>query len=192
MSAVKDEIKQHLSSLIGLPLSIARRTADLFVLQFGTIREVEGGIKVGKRVGEKGSVGDFALHIQCPWRLEGTDGIITGRGDLYRSPLTGEYFDDVLDDNTFYKQGKNLQDKKIGELLQGVDPITGSYMNTTKLLIVETVDADNFGGATICLSGGYRLVLFPYSSLGDEDWRLLQPRTSEKHVVVSGSHIEFE
>lgn len=192
MASVKDKIKQQLSLLIGLPLSIARRAADMLVLHFGTIREIEGGIKVGKRAGEKGSVGDFSLHIQCPWRLEESDGIITGRGDLYISPVTGEYFDDVLDDNTFYKQGKNLQDKKMGELLQGVDPVTGSYMNITKFLIVETVDADNFGGATICLSGGYRLVLFPYSSVGSEDWRLLQARKNKKHFVVSSSHAGFE
>jgi len=69
VTSVSDEIKQHLSLLIGLPLSIARRAADMLVLHFGTIREVESGIKVGKRAGEKGTVGDFSLHIQCPWRV---------------------------------------------------------------------------------------------------------------------------
>ena len=191
MTSVKEEIKQHLSLLIGLPLSIARRAADMLVLHFGTIREVESGIKVGKRAGEKGSVGVFSLHIQCPWRLDASDGIITGRGDLYISPETGEYFDDELDDDTFYEQGKNLQDKKISELLQGIDPITGDYMNTTQFLMVETVDSDNFGGATIGLSGGYRLVLFPASSVS-EYWRLFQGATNEKHFVVSASSVEFE
>jgi len=59
------------------------------------------------------------------------------------------------------------------------------------LLVVEKVDADSFGGATICLSGGYRLVLFPASSR-NEHWRLLQGATNEKHFVVSGSQVEFK
>jgi hypothetical protein len=190
MTAVKDEIEQHLGLLIGLPLSIARRAIDMLVLLFGTVREVESGINVGKRAGEKGTSSDFSLHIQCPWRLENSDGIVTGRGDLYFSAETGEYFDDLVDGDTCYEFGKNLQDKKIGELLQGLDPITHSYMNTTKLLVVEKVDADNFGGATIYLSGGYQLSMFPYSSQ-TEHWRLLQGATNEKHFVVSDSHVEF-
>ena len=187
MISIGSQIKQHLSVLIGLPLSIARRAADMLNLQFGSVREID--IKLGKRVGKKGTVGEFALHVQCPWRIDGPDKIVTGRWDLFRTAETGESFDS--DDNTCYEFGMSLQDKKIGELLQGFEPITGSYANVTNSLIVETVDADNFGGATICLSGGYRLVLFPSGSMG-EAWRLFQPGTSEKHVVVSGSLVEFE
>ena len=145
MTSVKEEIKQHLSLLIGLPLSIARRGADMLILHFGAIQETESRIRVGNRAGLKGSVGDFSLHIQCPWRLESSDGIVTGRGDLYRSPETSKYFDDELDDDSFYEQGKNLQDRKIGELLQGIDPITGSYMNITQFLTVESVAGDDYG-----------------------------------------------
>lgn len=167
--------------LIGLPLSIARRAADMLVIHFGTIREYENG-----------TVGDFALHIQCPWRIGDSTGIITGRYDLYFSAETSEYFDDVIDNGDMrYKFEKNLQDKKIGELLQGFDAITRSYINVTNLLVVEKVEADNFGGATIYLSGGYQLSMFPYSCQ-TEHWRFLQGATNEKHFVVSGSHIELE
>jgi|SRR5687767_6738852 len=192
MTSTKTEIKKHLDQLIGLPLSIARRAADMLVLHFGTIREVESRSLSGRRrKNKKGTVGDFALHIQCPWRLENSDGIITGRGDLYRSAETGEYFDAELDDDSFYKHGKNLQDRKMGELLQGIEPVTDSYMNVTNFLIVEKTEADNFGEATIYLSGGYRLRIFPSSSTG-EHWRLFQGATDEKHFVVEGSVIEFE
>jgi hypothetical protein len=192
MASIEFEIKKHLTALVGLPLCISRRAADVLVLHFGTIREVDtGGSKAGKRVDKKGSVGDFSLHIQCPWRIEKSDGIITGRGDLYISAETGEYFDDAVDDNSFYKQGKSLQDKKVGELLQGIDPITGSYMNITNFLVVESVTADSFGGATLYLSGDYRLVIFPSSSKG-EHWRLFQAATNEKHFVMSHSQVEFE
>jgi hypothetical protein len=79
----------------------------------------------------------------------------------------------------------------MGELLQGIEPITGSYMNITNLLIVENTEAGNFGEATIYLSGGYRLRIFPSSSQG-EHWRLLQGATDEKHFVVEESKLDFE
>lgn len=126
-----------------------------------------------------------------PWRIENADGIITGRGDLYCSAETGEYFDDELNDDSFYEQGKNLQDRKLGELLQGIEPITGSYMNVTNLLVVEKTEADRYGGASLHLSGGYRLRIFPSSSTG-KHWRLFQGATAEKHFVVEASRVEFD
>jgi hypothetical protein len=184
MPTTKTEVKKHLDQLIALPLCISRRAADMLILHFGTIQEVENRSLSGKlRKNPKGTVGDFSLHIQCPWRIENSDGIITGRGDLYRSPETGEYFGKELDDDSFYEHGKNFQDRKMGELLQGIDPITGSYMNVTNFLIVEETEAENFGEATLHLSGGYRLRIFPSSSKG-EHWRLLQGVTDEKHFVV--------
>jgi hypothetical protein len=191
MTSVNNEIEKQLNLLIGFPLSIARRAADMLILDFGTIREVNKINNISKRPNKRRTFGDFSLHIQCPWRLENTDRIITGRGDLYFSAQTGEYFDDLEDNDTYFEFGKNLQDKIIGELLQGFDPITHSYLNTTKSLVVEKVDADNVGGATIFLSGGYRILLFPSSSKG-EDWRLFQGGSNEKHFVVSGSRFEFE
>jgi hypothetical protein len=63
MMTIADEITAHLQPLVGLELSIARRAADMRVFHFGRIRKVE-----------KGTVGDYALHIQCPWRLEDETG----------------------------------------------------------------------------------------------------------------------
>ena len=73
-------------------------------------------------------------------------------------------------------------------VLGGYDPKTRSFVNDTDYLVVEKVDADDFGGATISLSGGYRLVIFPSGSAG-EDWRLLQPLSEERHFVVSGGAV---
>jgi hypothetical protein len=157
MSSTKNEIIKHLDQLKGLPLSISRRAADMLMLHFGTIQEVENRSLRAKRKNLGNAVGVFALHIQCPWRLENSDGIITGRGDLYFSAETSEYFVNELDDDFFYEFGKNLQDRRMGELLQGVEANTGSYINVTDYLVVEKTAADNFGEATIYLSGGYRL-----------------------------------
>ncbi len=55
-----------LEPLVGLPLSIARSAADMRVFHFGKVRPAANG---------KGTVGEYALHIQCPWRLVGKEGL---------------------------------------------------------------------------------------------------------------------
>jgi hypothetical protein len=75
MSTTAEKILSHLQPLIGLQLTIARRGADMRGFHFGPIRVVEGG-----------TVGDYALHVQCPWRIEGSQGIVTGRSDLWEPP----------------------------------------------------------------------------------------------------------
>jgi len=176
MNAVADQVQQHLRPLIGLPLSVTRRTADLRNFQFGEMKAV--GI---------GTVGEWALHIQCPWRIEGPQGIVTGRSDLWKPAVI---HGDVDWDSWDYEKG-NLQDKRIFDLLGGLDPEPRSYSNTTGSLIVESVTADDFGGAAIHLSGGYRLVLFPAGSEG-EDWRVFRPATGEPHFVISGGTVETD
>ncbi len=69
MESTKVCTLRRLEELIGLNLSIARRAADMRVLHFGEITVDDD---------ERGSTGEIALHIQCPWRIEGPDGIVTG------------------------------------------------------------------------------------------------------------------
>lgn len=96
----------------------------------------------------------------------------------------GENFDwDEWD----YEKTENLQDRKIGELLQGFDAETHSYINNTDILIVEDVKSDAVGGAEIYLSGGYRIVIFPDGVQG-EHWRIFRPKSEEEHFVVEGIH----
>jgi hypothetical protein len=176
MNTVARQVLLQLQPLIGLPLAVARRAADLRNFQFGAMRTVEGG-----------SVGDWALHIQCPWRIEGPEGLVTGRSDLWRPVEKHEGFDwDTWD----YEQG-NLQDHCISALLVGADPGSRSLVNTTGGLFVQQVTADDFGGAVISLSGGYRIAMFPAGSRG-EDWRVFQPETEKEHFVIRAGIVETE
>jgi hypothetical protein len=164
----------QLKPLVGLKLSIARRAADMRIFHFGPIRTVENG-----------TVGDYALHIQCPWRIEGPQGIVTGRWDLW------EFAEDSgnIDWGTWdYAKDENLQDRLVGLFLGNYDPQTRSYINESDGLVVEAVSGDRYGGATIALSGGYRLVLFP-TGTKSEDWRLFRPETKEPRLVIAGGRI---
>jgi len=168
------EILAHLVPLVGLKLSIAGRAANMRNFYFSDIRAVTGG-----------TVGEYALHIQCPWRIEGPKGIVTGSRDLWK-PIADK---DVDYETWDYDKDGNIQDRQIGILLGGYDQETGSYVNNGNDLIVEAVHSDVYGGAMIVLSGGYRIVLFPAETEG-EDWRIFRTDTDEPHFVVAAGRVE--
>ncbi len=171
---IKAQVLRHLAHLVGQKLSIARRAADLRGFHFGLVTPLPDG----------GDSGQLVLHLQCPWRIDGPRGIVTGRSDLWEPADPREELDfDAWD----YEQG-NLQDRRIGELLGTYAPGKRSYANESDGLVVEAVDADDFGGVVLSLSDGLRLVVFPSGSAG-EDWRLFRP-SSPGHVVVSGGKID--
>ena len=97
-SLTRQQVLTSLSQIIGLPLTASRRAADLRTFQFGTLRAVE-----------RGSVGDFALHVQCPWRIEGPDGIVTGRMDIWE-PVE---HDTPFEQNWNNEKSPNLQDTRM-------------------------------------------------------------------------------
>ncbi len=98
------------------------------VLHFGRIRKVE-----------KGTVGEYALDIQCPWRIEGPEGIVTRRSDLWEA---AEDPPDIDWETWDYEENENLQDRRIGEMLKGYDPDTRSFVNATGWFVVEAVQGD--------------------------------------------------
>src|SRR5262245_516213 len=160
--------RQHviaaLSQIIGLPLTAARRAADMRTFQFGKLCSVDGG-----------SVGDFALHVQCPWRIEGPDGIVTGRSDLWEPVEDNAPFDDNWD----YEKSPNVQDARLESWFARNEPS----------VVVKNVDADEFGGAAIGFGEVFVLRLFPAGTRG-EDWRLFRPKTDARHLVIRGGAVE--
>ncbi len=162
--STRQQVVAKLSQIIGLPLTAARRAADMRTFQFGTLQPVE-----------RGSVGDFALHVQCPWRIEGPDGIVTGRLDLWEPVEDNAPFDENWD----YEESPNLQDARLERWLAEHE----------QSLVVKSVDADECGGASITFGGGFVLRIFPAGTRG-EDWRLFRPKTGAPHLVISGGEVE--
>lgn len=164
-NSVREQVIVHLTQIVGLLLAATRRAADMRTLQFGTLRPVK-----------RGSVGDFALHIQCPWRVEGPDGIVTGRMDLCEPVEQGPDFDF---DSWDYEKSPNLQDSQFDQLLARHG--TG--------LVVESVDADDYGGAAIRFANSFVLRLFPAGTRG-EDWRLFRPQAGEPHFIIAEGKVD--
>ena len=172
---IETEIKRALLQLVGLQLGTIRRVADMSVWHFGTMRPAPESSLPFFRDKPRGTVGEFALHIQCPWRPETNDGIVTGRSDLWEPVVPLE--DSLVNDWNYERDG-NLQDARIKDFLAGSSGIVAEY-----------VELQLHGSFTIVFSSGHRLVVFSSGAKG-EAWRLFRPATDQLHFVISGGRIE--
>ncbi|MEN6333807.1 MAG: hypothetical protein ABFE01_06060 [Phycisphaerales bacterium] len=177
MTAIADEIRARLKPLVGLRLSSTTRAADVRCFRFGRLPAP------GRE-----AVDQYVLHVQCSWRIEGPDGLLTGRSDLWEP---AEDPADVDLDAWDFDEDENLQDRMIDVFLRGYDIHTGSFNDEANMLVVEAVLGDAYGGATLTFSGGCRLVIFPAGSRG-EDWRIFRPGVDEPHFVIAGGRVETE
>jgi hypothetical protein len=168
----QSRLESCLQVLVGLPLSIARDVADMKVFHFGKVMPHPSG---------RGTVGAYALHVQCPWRIVDDKTVVTGSSDRFVEPKDET---EVHED----PRSGNLQRIKIESLLKGYDAETKSFVNFTEQLVVISVNTDKYGGADLLLSGGYRLQIFPDGSQ-DENWRFIA--LEGRHVVIEGGQVNF-
>lgn len=152
-----------------MPIWGAHRAADLQVLKFGKRHSVN-------HRGAVVEVGEYALHLQCAWRIAGMDGIITGSRDVY---IPSGNPSDVP--HEFDWEKGNLRDERLNRFFA---------QQSNRDLLVESIWADEVGSFRLDISGGFRLEIFPDDSLADEHWRLLKPDVDEPHFVVTGSRIQ--
>lgn len=173
-SAITELVTKRLGALLGLKLSSIGHAADMRTFQFGVLR------KVGKRL-----VGDYALHIQCPWRIDRSGAIIVGSKDWYEPFVENGERDSSFDPS----KGRNLQEEVLRGFLKGFDADSRSIVNATDLLAVSSAQGSSSGGFELGLTGDYRLLVFP-ASLRQEAWRLFQPGSTGGHFVITGGRAE--
>ncbi len=165
---LQDRITKALSALIGLPLWRAHRAMDVEVFAFGERRPRRN------RKGKEAEVGEYALHIQCPWRIVGPDGMVVGSEDRNYPE------DENADRGEFDSDGPSRCESRMAGWLKGY---------STAPLKVERVEADYVGGFKLFFQQGFVMEAFPANSLQgeySERWRLLRPSEEERHFVVCG------
>ena len=173
--SLKDAIEHALAPLLGLPLLNAGRAGAMLWLQLGEQRTIDDD-RLGPR-----DVGDFALHVSCPWRILGPEGIHAASGDLF-TPA-----DPDADPTTFEwdQPGANWCDIRLRAFIDATADAPRA---------VSGVSADEIGSLRVFLGDDFVLDVFPDSSHADhiesEYWRLLQPGTAAAHVVVGSEGIE--
>ncbi|WP_227936450.1 hypothetical protein [Alkalihalobacillus deserti] len=161
-----------ISELVGLKLQDAGRSSNLFSLGFGEITQIV-------RRGETQELAEYALHIQCSWRITLNNKIVVASRDFY-SP-SSEWNGDI--ENFYWDiQGKNRFDERIKTFIKNKGEIK-----------VQKIDSDDLGGLKVFLSHGYSLEAFPDSSEDDEQsehWRFLNRKDNSPHFVVTGMGFE--
>jgi molybdopterin converting factor small subunit len=157
-----------LDALIGLRLSIVRFYANVLGLHFGDAQPHARG----------GTVGTYALHVDCPWRIDGSDGTVVGNYDRW------DHSAPQISPN---EAGLSLRDQKLDELFGRLDG-TGSWMIDSDRFLVVAVDLTIFGDVNIKLADGHKISLFPAASEAGA-WRFFAPGDKSAHVVFPDDRV---
>jgi hypothetical protein len=173
---MKDEIEQALNVIIGLPIWSIGRAGNLEWFEIGTQPRL-----VQDRKGSPKTVSEYALHVQCAWRICHQGHIIAGSHDRLYPP--GEDFYANIEDFDWDTPGGNRLDRRVDSLLEE---------KSGAPLEILGLQADNMGGVYFRLSDGYSLEIFPDDSLPIEHWRFFQPYTNKEHFIATGHGVEYE
>jgi hypothetical protein len=171
-NSLAQQIEAALSVLIGMPIWDASRALNLIMLDIGDPIEVQN------RRGETVQIGTYKLHIQCSWRIVGKEGMVVGSHDIYE-PSSGCTVGSEFDSDA----QPTLYDERMDAWLD---------KHRRRPCQIKSVDADEVGGFSMKLTGGYKLDVIPVSSgPKDEHWRMLGPGAdSPPHFVVEGQRAE--
>jgi hypothetical protein len=166
--SLSQKIEDTLSALIGLPIWNAGRALNLVMFDVGD------SIAVQDRQNETVQVGTYQLHIQAPWRIVGSKGIVVGSDDMYQPSSdcsAGRDFDS--------NKHPSLYGERMGAWLD---------KHRRRPCRIKSVEADEIGGVCLRMSAGYRLDVVPVrSDRKSEHWRLMGPGAdSPPHFVVEG------
>jgi hypothetical protein len=143
-------------------------------LQLGE-RRMRPDVQLGRR-----EVGAYALHVSCPWRLVGPEGVVVASGDLFTpaDPLAD------LEDFEWDATGANWCDVRLQAFI---------VATADAPLAVSVVSADELGSLRLSFGDQFVFDIFPDSSYAahveSEFWRLLQPGSGAPHFVVGSEGI---
>lgn len=182
---MQSEVEHAFQPLIGLPVCLVGRITNLQYFHFGVRHSVVIQYPVKNR-GKIRVVGEYALHIQCAWRITRSSKMIAGSNDLY-DPADGSA--DDPDEFNWYVSGASRLDRIVDRLREEwqLEPP-----------VVVHCSADELGGFRLTLSAGYVIEAFPDNSQSgehSEHWRLFRPTINEDddypHTVVGNNGLEI-
>jgi hypothetical protein len=170
MSAAKTVHESALRALIGLRLRCVGSAADMLWIHVGEfgVADVEG---------ESREVGEWALHLQCPWRFIDSESIVLASMDFY-------YSSDGNEDNPSAIGGESLFNRRATQLNRVLE--AGDFQVTDVLV-------GACGAFQLIFTPYFHFAVFPASSDGSshgEFWRLFQPGQKRPHYVVAPGGIE--
>jgi hypothetical protein len=156
MTDTKELIDTRLSVLVGLDVSGVHHAADMLTLQFGPLRETVNRKGTLKRVGE------WALHVQCHWKVERLGAIVATQDDLC---------------------GRDEKARRATQRLE-------ESLVRSSVTSVESVEGSESGTLCIAMSAGLRIVITPDGVPDNEDWRFFAPGVDANHFVIEGGVVD--
>ncbi|WPP01676.1 hypothetical protein SFA35_10145 [Pseudomonas sp. HR96] len=176
MSDLQQVVESALSRLVGQPLTGAARAVDMLTLQLGTLGQRR--TPLGRLV----EAGQWALHVQCAWRVSTAAGFYVGREDYWhpagasasnRSP--GDWTPDL----------GNRWDERMSAWIDARSACAAS---------IASVGSDSCGGLRLRFDDGYVLEVFPGGGEG-EQWRLItwgsgDGQGQDEYFVIAGGRVE--
>jgi hypothetical protein len=162
---MKARIEKALRPLLGLAVWSSGRALDLQWFAIGPRRTVTTA------GGQEKIIGEYALHVQCAWRIVRGEKVVVADIDLYEPRDENQPVDAA--------KGRTLLDKSIAELFAG----------ETRSFAISRVEVGAAGAVRIIMSD-HALEIFPRRSGDAEHWRLFRGGTEDPHFVVTGLGIE--
>lgn len=156
--------QEAIQPLTGLRLSKVGAAADMLWVQFGDLQ------KVTTRAGLEGSVGEWALHLQCPWRIMEESTVVLASSDFYYDADSGETHNWGPDDVSVFDRNA----ERLNARLESHD---------IDVLEIRTTAG---GAFEIQLSEKLSLSVMPVNSqIGPkiESWRIFKPSSLDSHFV---------
>jgi hypothetical protein len=162
--------QRALEQLLNIRVSGVGAVGSLVMIQFGELRQVsdnKGGTK---------SIGEFAIHLSCAWRITRNDSIIAGFGDW-------EFRESEHRQTKVEPRFKSL----VHQRLTSLDQDCSSHKH-----FVQSIEIGVAGAFALQCSDFLRVEVAPMTSYDDvEYWRLLQPESEEPHFVVGFDGFEL-
>jgi len=172
----KSKIEEILLPLVTLPLWSIGRAGSLEWFAFGWERNniplKDGTVKI---------VSDYALHVQCAWRIRNQNTLIMASNDRFYPSGDDPYKD--LSEFDWDQQGANQLDQRVSKFLEEQGNLP---------LIVDSVNVEECGDITISLNKIYLLEMFINNSITNEHWRFFRPYSTDEHFVFTKDGIQRE
>lgn len=161
-----------LNELLNQPLLKIGRASDLFWMLFGN------SIFDSFQENETTEKFEYALHLQCPWRIrsKGDSQIQLASDDIYQ-PTSLIKWSPEFDWDV---QGNNLFDEKVQKLF-----------SDNNLVFVKRVSISKNNDLQLEFSNHLILECFVNTSAFEECWRFFR-QNGDRHLVAKGSILEFQ
>jgi hypothetical protein len=148
------EAETLLAAIVGLPVWGVARASDMAMLSIGGRVSAPGP----RGLTEKG---EYALHVQCPWRATHAESIIVGAADWWRD-----------------------------ELAPSAETALTRWQDLASEGVIERVSLGKAGSISLELTARLRFEVFPNKTAAVdgrpiEHWRFFRPTLEDNHLVFT-------